>query len=105
MVSRNNLPRGTESNLKLEAQKVKDFSGNFSEWPKWKSWTECAFDGSGYELILSDAEYAARHERMNKIVYSQLSAATVDGNAHHLVKAYEDEKDGGYALCCLAKLM
>ena len=97
IVSRDNQPENAESNLKLEAQKVRDFSGNFSEWPKWKSRTECAFDGSGYEKILSDSDFAARHARMNKIVYSQLSAATVDGNAHHLVKAHDDEKDGNAA--------
>ena len=84
----------SESNLKLEAQKVKEFSGDFNEWQKWKSRTECAFDGSGYEQILADKDYAIKHKKMNKIVYSQLSAATVDGNAHHLVKAHEDIKDG-----------
>ena len=84
----------TESNLKLEAQKVKDFSGDFSEWPKWKSRTKCAFSGSGYEWILTDPRYAVEHPRMNKIVFSQLSAATVDGNAHHLVKQHEDDDDG-----------
>ena len=83
-----------ESNLKLEAQKVKDFSGDANEWQKWKSRTECAFDGSGYENILKDEEYAEDNERQNKIVYSQLAAATVDGIAHHLVKAHEDTKDG-----------
>jgi hypothetical protein len=31
---------------------------------------------------------------MNAIVYSQLAVATVDGNAHHLIKQHEDEKDG-----------
>ena len=84
--------RFSESNLKLEAQKVKEFSGDFNEWQKWKSRTECAFDGSGYEQILADKDYAIKHKKMNKIVYSQLSVATVEGNAHHLVKAHETSR-------------
>ena len=82
------------TNLKLEAQKVKDFSGDFGEWPKWKSRTKCAFAGSGYEKVLTDPRYAVEHPQMNKVVYSQLSAATVDGNAHHLVKQHDDVDDG-----------
>ena len=31
---------------------------------------------------------------MNKIVYSQLSVATADGTAHHLIKKFDDVKDG-----------
>ena len=81
-------------NLKLEAQKIKDFSGNFAEWQKWKSRTECAFNGSGYSEILSDPDYAYANPRHNSIVYSQLAAATVDGNAHHLVKEFEATQDG-----------
>ena len=79
--------------LKLEAQKISPFSGDYSDWSKWKSRTECAFDGSGYEKILIDRTYASLHERLNKVVYSQLSVATVDGNAHHLVKEHEKTKD------------
>ena len=92
-----------DSSLKLEAQKVKDFSGDFGEWPKWKSRTKCAFAGSGYEKILSDPEYAVKHQQKNKIVFSQLSAATVDGNAHHLVKQHEEENDGWAAWQSLCK--
>ena len=66
------------SNLKLEAQKVKEFSGDFNEWQKWKSRTECAFDGSGYEQILADKNYAIKHKKINKIFCSQLSVATVE---------------------------
>ena len=36
-----------EISLKLEAQKVTAFSGNFADWSRWKSRTQCAFDGSG----------------------------------------------------------
>ena len=85
---------GDSTNLKLEAQKIKDFSGNHEEWARWKSRTECAFNGSGYEKILSDKEYSTTHERMNLVVYSQLAASTVDGVAYHLVQKYEPSKDG-----------
>ena len=98
-----NSGRSGESNLKLEAQKVKEFTGDFNEWNKWKSRTECAFEGSGYELILSSRTYANENIRMNKIVYSQLSAATVDGNAHHLIKAHDTTKDGHAAWCNLCE--
>jgi hypothetical protein len=83
-----------ETNLKLEAQKIKDFAGGHDDWQKWKSRTECAFSGSGYERVLEDAEYARNHERLNKVVYSQLAAATVDGTAYHLVQQFETNKDG-----------
>lgn len=82
------------SNLKLEAQKIKEFFGNLEDWPKWKNRTECAFDGSGYENILTNEEFAAENPKMNRIVYSQLAVATVEGTAYHLVKQYEDMKDG-----------
>ena len=46
------------TNLKLEAQKIRDFSGLNMNWTKWKNRTECAFDGSGYGRILTDSEFA-----------------------------------------------
>jgi hypothetical protein len=72
--------------LTLKAQRVKEFTGHFDSWQKWKSRTECAFDGSGYEKVLSDEIYAETNEQMNQGVYAQLYVATVDGTAHHLVK-------------------
>jgi hypothetical protein len=83
-----------ETNLKLEAQKIKDFTGGHEDWQKWKSRTECAFSGSGYERVLEEMEYAMSNERMNKVVYSQLAAATVDGVAYHLVQQFESDKNG-----------
>jgi hypothetical protein len=83
-----------ETNLKLEAQKIKDFSGGHEDWAKWKSRTQCAFSGSGYERVLEDEVYAALNERLNKVVYSQLAAATVEGVAYHLVSKHEDTKNG-----------
>lgn len=82
------------ASLKLEAQKVNEFNGDYDNWPKWKSRTECAFNGSGYERVLNDAVFASRNPKMNAIVYSQLAVATVEGNAHHLIKQHEDEKSG-----------
>ena len=86
--------RSQETNLKLEAQKVNKFTGAFEVWSKWKSRTECAFDGSGYELVLTDREFADENPRMNRVVYSQLAAATIDGISHHLIKQHEVNKDG-----------
>jgi hypothetical protein len=39
-------------------------------------------------------DYAKANERLNKVVYSQLAAATVKGVAYHLVSKFEDTKDG-----------
>ena len=41
-----------------------------------------------------DEEFSTSKPRMNKIVYSQLSVATADGTAHHLIKKFDDVKDG-----------
>ena len=92
-----------ETSLKLEAQKVTAFSGNFADWARWKSRTQCAFDGSGYEKVLIDKDYATQNPRLNKVVYSQLSVATVDGNAFHLVKRHEESKNGHEAWSSLVQ--
>ena len=84
-------------NLKLDSQKVTEFLGRMEDWQRWKSRTTCAFDGSGYERILTDPVYAVLNPRANKIVYSQLSVATVSGTAHHLVKQFETSKNGNMA--------
>jgi hypothetical protein len=83
-----------ETNLKLKAQKIKDFTGGHEDWPNWKSQTKCAFSGSGYERVLKDLEYAMANERLNKVVYTQLAAATVEGVAYHLVSKVEETKNG-----------
>ena len=84
-------------NLKLDSQKVTEFLGRMEDWQRWKSQTTCAFDGSGYERILTDPVYAVLNPRANKIGYAQLSVATVSGTAHHLVKQFETSKNGNMA--------
>eukprot|EP00957_Ditylum_brightwellii_P035728 2708582-Ditylum_brightwellii.AAC.1 len=61
-----------------------DFSGKVKDWQKWKNCTQCAFDGLGYERVLSDQEYAARMRNQNRVVFSKLSVATLGGTAYHL---------------------
>jgi hypothetical protein len=80
--------------LKLEAQKISAFTGDYGDWSKWKIRTECTFDDSGYEKVLDKASIAVANPWLNKVVYSQLSVATVDSNSHHLVKKHEKTKDG-----------
>eukprot|EP00957_Ditylum_brightwellii_P176166 13414037-Ditylum_brightwellii.AAC.1 len=84
----------TLSNLKLESQKIVEFTGWFDDWQKWKTQTQCAFDESGYEQILINWDFATSNSNMNRIVYSQLSVATTVGTTYHLVKQFEKEKDG-----------
>ena len=80
-----NEGRGMTS-LKLEAQKIRDFSGLTMDWTKWENRTECAFDGSGYGKILTNPSYAKCHPMMNKIVYAQLSVATSEGTSQNIMK-------------------
>jgi hypothetical protein len=89
--SANSLEVRGETNLKLEAQKIKDFTGGHEDWAKWKSRTKRAFSGSGYERVLEELDYAKANKRLNKIVYLQ---STVEGVAYHLVSKFEDIKDG-----------
>eukprot|EP00957_Ditylum_brightwellii_P151688 11551599-Ditylum_brightwellii.AAC.1 len=89
----NNTSRNTPSNLKLESQKIMELTGRSEDWQKWKTRTQCALDGSGYEGILNYSNYAFRHLDMSCIVYSQLLVATLGGTAHHLVKQFKKEKD------------
>ena len=72
---------------------MKEFNGNLVMWQKWKSKTECAFDGSGYKKVLSSQAYAESNKKRNKLVYSQLSATTVNGTAHYLLKKFTKSKD------------
>jgi hypothetical protein len=103
ILSRTILTREGHGSLKLEAQQIKEFGGSYDEWQKWKSRTICAFDGSGYERVLSERDYATRNPKMNKVVFSQLSVSTVDGTAHHLIKVHEGLKDGHAAWIALCE--
>ena len=87
-------PNDRIDNLKLEAQKITDFSGSYEDWQVWKNRTECAFGGSGYENVLLSSEYAKKHPKQNKVVYSQLAIALADGTAYHIVFSYDKTKDG-----------
>ena len=58
-----------ETSLKLEAQKVTPFSRNFADWARWRSCTQCTFDGSGYEKNLNDEKYALDNPCLKKLVF------------------------------------
>ena len=80
--------------LKMEAQKITEFSGKPEDWNMWKSRTECELDGSGYEEIIQPQEFANDNPTDDRVVYSQLAVATINGNAYFLVKKCEDSKSG-----------
>ena len=81
-------------NLRLESQKIVEFMGGMDEWEKCTSRTEFDFVGSGYEQVLTDATYSAQKTQMNRVVYSQLSVTTIGGTSYHIIKQYEDDKNG-----------
>ena len=89
-----NSKNESKATLKLQAQSITSFDGSYDDWHVWKSLTECAFRGSGYDNVLESKEYAILNKGENKIVYSQLVVATVDGTAYHLVKKHDRNKDG-----------
>jgi hypothetical protein len=76
---------------------LKAFNGRIADFPKWKSHTECVFNGTGYEKILQDAPYALAHSSQNSLVYSQLSIALCDGDASHIVDNHQDTQNGHQA--------
>eukprot|EP00957_Ditylum_brightwellii_P184042 14019135-Ditylum_brightwellii.AAC.1 len=83
IIRRSNAMSGL-SGLKLESQRIVDFSGKVEDWQKWKNCTQCAFDGSGFEKVLSNQEHTDRMRNQNRKVFSQLSVATLGGTAYHL---------------------
>eukprot|EP00957_Ditylum_brightwellii_P189734 14442947-Ditylum_brightwellii.AAC.1 len=95
--------RSGPSGLKLELQRIVDFSETVEDWHKWKNCTQCAFDRLGYEKILSDQEYANRMRNQNRLVFSQLSVSTSGGTVYHLVKQHDEDKDGYTAWQSLIK--
>jgi hypothetical protein len=80
--------------VKMTSTKIVDFTGADEDWQKWKNKTLCAFSGTGYTEILHNKGHADKNNEDNEIVFSQLSSATTDGIAHHLVQKFEDTRDG-----------
>jgi hypothetical protein len=44
--------------------------------------------------VLEDTVYTVANKHLNKVVYSQLATATVEGVAYHLVSKHEDTENG-----------
>jgi hypothetical protein len=82
------------SNLRLAAQKITEFSGDYQEFAQWKKSTECALQGTGYDRILTDERFSSRNPNMSSTVFAQLSLAVIRGSANHVVEAVEATKDG-----------
>jgi hypothetical protein len=105
MGPRQSRPSGTatslevrgETNLKLKAQKIKDFTGGHKDWPKWKSQTKCAFSGSGKKRIVEDSEYAMANERLNK--GRILAAGCCDGRRSCIPPCFEGGGNQRWTRC------
>jgi hypothetical protein len=82
------------SNLRLAAQKIIPFSGDYQEFAQWKKSTECALQGTGYDRILNDEKFAKANPNMSSTVFAQLSLAVIQGSANHVVEEVEKTKDG-----------
>ena len=44
--------------------------------------------------MLTDTTYSAQNTHIIQVVYSHLEVATVGGTEYHLIKKYEDDKNG-----------
>jgi hypothetical protein len=82
------------SNLRLAAQKINAFSGDYQEFAQWKKSTECALQGTGYDRILNDEKFAKANPNMSSTVFAQLSLAVIQGSANHVVEEVENTKNG-----------
>eukprot|EP00957_Ditylum_brightwellii_P100762 7679916-Ditylum_brightwellii.AAC.1 len=59
------------SGLKLESQRIVDFSGKIKDWQKWKNCTQCAFDRSGrnsYHLVKQHIEDKDGYAAWNSLI-------------------------------------
>ena len=83
--------------MKLEFQNIIEFIGRIEDSNKWKSITECAFNGSCCNWVLYDSLFEAKNQQINWILYSHISVSTVGGTEYYLVKRFEDTKDGNDA--------
>ena len=72
--------RGITS-LKLEAQKIRDFTGLTMDWTKWKNQTECAFDG---DLIKNKNAEIVRVKLDGPKLYPGISASDYINNFMNL---------------------
>ncbi|MGH7955016.1 MAG: hypothetical protein ACREOZ_03560 [Gloeomargaritales cyanobacterium] len=72
-------------NIKMKAAEIQPFSGESSEWKRWKKKTVAAFGTVGLNRILEDKDYAEENTKSNNLVYLHLQVAVADGTASHLV--------------------
>ena len=86
--------KGDMSDLRLAAQKITEFSGDYQEFAQWKKSTECALQGTGYDRILTDERFSNKNPNMSSTVFAQLSLAVIRGSANHVVEEVEDTKNG-----------
>eukprot|EP00957_Ditylum_brightwellii_P022812 1720930-Ditylum_brightwellii.AAC.1 len=70
--------------LKLESQRIADFSRKVEDWQKWKNGMQCEFDVSGCGRILSDRDYADRRRNKNRKFFSNVPLANPGKIAYHL---------------------
>ena len=75
--------RSAARDVKLEVQKIKAFSGNYMDWKLWKKQTKAAFGTTRLTGILDDADYAAKHQAENELVFLHLQVAIAKGYAAH----------------------
>jgi hypothetical protein len=86
--------QGDISNLRLAAQKITEFTGDYQDFAQWKKGIECALQGTGYDRILTDEKFSKANPIMNSMVFAQLSLAVIRGSANHVVEKVETTKDG-----------
>ena len=86
--------RSAARDAKLEAQKIKAFSGNYMDWKLWKKQTKAAFGTTRLTGILDNADSAAKHQAENELVFLHLQVAIAEGHAAHLVDQFEATLDG-----------
>ena len=87
-------PRSAAKDVKLEVQKIKVFSGNYMDWKLWKKQTKAAFGTTRLTSILDDADYAAKHQAENELVFLHLQVSIAEGHAAHLKDQFETTLDG-----------
>ncbi len=80
--------------VKLPSGGMKDFTGNDRDWAKFKSSFEQTIASAGFEQVLTDRVFATAHARMNQVVFSHLSSATMEGTSGHLIIDFTTARDG-----------